>query len=279
MNNFFGLPVYTKVSGWSSILLGILLFAVIIAAYLGISYFRHIDNPTDKIVPSFSQIAQGIERSLERDTSGNIPLIEDTVASLRRFGLGVLIGSLIGASLGVGMGLFPFIEAIFLKLVLYLGKVPPLAILPVIFVFAGIGENLKIILIALGILFPIALDTYLNTHPGSKRGIPAQQLVKALSLGLKTPVVIWNVVLPQLMPSILNTIRINLLTAWLFLIASEAIAADAGLGYRIFLVRRYMAMDIIIPYVFWIALLSFLFDIILLTIIKKCYTWYQGEER
>lgn len=277
--NIFGLPVYTKISQRSSVILGVLLFVIVIVGYFSIAHIRHAENPDDKIVPTAEQLWNGIQRSCTPNQNGEIQLVGDTASSLRRFGLGVVSGSLIGIILGIIMGIFPFFRAILLKFVLYLGKVPPLAILPIIFIFAGIGEELKIILIALGVLFPVALDTYLNTDPDSKKGIPSQQLVKALSLGLKTPAVLKNVVLPQLMPNILNTIRINLLNAWLFLIASEAIAADSGLGYRIFLVRRYLAMDVIIPYVFWIALLSFLFDALLILIINKCYPWYKGEQR
>jgi NitT/TauT family transport system permease protein len=277
--SIFGLPVYTKISNKSTVLLSAILFILVIVIYFTASYIRHIDNPDDKVLPSIEQMADGVNRSLEADNHGDIPLVKDTLSSLRRLALGVIAGSTLGILLGIITGLFPFFRAIFLKFIIYLGKIPPLALLPVIFVFAGIGEEFKIILISLGVLFPVALDTYLNTDPDSKKGIPTQQLVKALSLGLKTPAVIWNIVTPQLMPNILNTIRINLLGAWLFLIASESIAADSGLGYRIFLVRRYLAMDIIIPYVFWIALLSFTFDYIITIIIRECYPWYQGEDR
>jgi len=274
---FFGLTIYVRVSNRSSIILSLILFVVFLVAYLGISHVRHVENPDDKIIPSISQLFSGVERALTPDQNGDVPIVKDTLASLQRLSLGVFFGSFIGILLGIVMGLFPFFEALFLRFVIYLGKIPPLALMPIIFVFVGIGEELKVILIAIGLLFPIALDTYLNTHPGSKKGIPSQQLVKALSLGIKTPSLVWNIVIPQLMPSILNSVRLNLLNAWLFLIASEAIAAEAGLGYRIFLVRRYLAMDTIIPYVFWLALLSFLFDAILALTIKRGYPWYEGE--
>ena len=61
--------------------------------------------------------------------------------------------------------------------------------------------------------------------------------------------VVYRVILPQVMPRLLDAVRISLGAAWLFLIAAEAIASTDGLGYRIFLVRRYLAMDVIIPYV------------------------------
>ena len=64
--------------------------------------------------------------------------------------------------------------------------------------------------------------------------------------------------------------------AWVFLISAEAIASDVGLGYRIFLVRRYLSMDIILPYVAWISLLAILTDWLLLTISRRAFPWAHG---
>ena len=66
--------------------------------------------------------------------------------------------------------------------------------------------------------------------------------------------------MPQVLPRLIDTVRLALGAAWLFLIAAEAIASTEGLGYRIFLVRRYLAMDVILPYVAWITFLGFAFD-------------------
>ena len=65
----------------------------------------------------------------------------------------------------------------------------------------------------------------------------------------------------------------------MFLIAAEAIAADAGLGYRIFLVRRYLSMDVILPYVAWITLLAFLMDLALARLSRGAFAWAHVEER
>ena len=63
--------------------------------------------------------------------------------------------------------------------------------------------------------------------------------------------------------------------AWIFLISAEAIASTEGLGYRIFLVRRYLAMDLILPYVAWITLLAFLIDRILLVVSRRAFPWHH----
>jgi NitT/TauT family transport system permease protein len=72
--------------------------------------------------------------------------------------------------------------------------------------------------------------------------------------------------------------RFSLGAAWLFLIAAEAIAAQEGLGYRIFLVRRYMSMDVIFPYVIWITTLAFLMDFSLKRLSQVCFPWYHSNE-
>ena len=74
-------------------------------------------------------------------------------------------------------------------------------------------------------------------------------------------------------PSENRTLSISRGMAWVFLISAEAIASDVGLGYRIFLVRRYLAMDIILPYVAWISLLAVIIDLALLTWSRTAFRW------
>ena len=82
-----------------------------------------------------------------------------------------------------------------------------------------------------------------------------------------------RIVMPQLWPRVIDALRLSLGSAWLFLIAAEAIASTEGLGYRIFLVRRYLAMDVILPYVAWITLLAFTMDALLRLVRAKAFAW------
>ncbi len=122
----------------------------------------------------------------------------------------------------------------------------------------------------LGVAPTMTLDIYLRA-----KQIPKKQFVKALTLGATSWTTARHIVLPQVLPAALTALRLQLLNAWLFLIASEAIAASAGLGYRMFLVRRYLAMNIILPYVVWIALLSLSIDASVAWWIRSRYRWYQ----
>ena len=79
------------------------------------------------------------------------------------------------------------------------------------------------------------------------------------------------------MPRLIDAVRLSLGSAWLFLIAAEAIASTDGLGYRVFLVRRYLSMDVILPYVAWIALLAFVIDLVLRKLSLWAYPWQESR--
>ena len=106
--------------------------------------------------------------------------------------------------------------------------------------------------------------------------LPREQIVKAQTLGASTWQLMLRVALPQAMPRLIQAVRLSLGPAWVFLISAEAVASDIGLGYRIFLVRRYLSMDIIIPYVAWIALLAVTIDLVLTWFSRSLFPWAHG---
>ena len=107
--------------------------------------------------------------------------------------------------------------------------------------------------------------------------LPREQLVKAQTLGGNSWQIILRVILPQILPRLIDAVRLSLGAAWLFLIAAEAIASTDGLGYRIFLVRRYMSMDVILPYVVWITFLALATDWLLLKLSRFVFPWYHED--
>jgi NitT/TauT family transport system permease protein len=258
------------------VLLGLLPFVLLVLLYMFASEARLAENPSDKLLPSFTQIGDAIERmALEPSKrSGDYLFWEDTLSSLTRLGMGVLIASAIGLALGLFTGALPLVSASASPLLTVVSLIPPLAILPVLFIVFGLGELSKVALIAIGITPFIARDIQRRTQE-----IPSEQLVKAQTLGANTSQIICRVLLPQLMPRLVDAVRLSLGAGWLFLIAAEAIAATEGLGYRIFLVRRYMAMDVILPYVAWITLLAFVIDALLATLSRRLFPWHhQGGQ-
>ncbi len=252
--------------------LGLLPFVLLVVLYVISSNARLEVNPNDKLLPSMSQIGDGLERmALEPSKrSGEYLFWQDTQSSLYRLGLGVLIAASLGLLIGMLTGALPMFTAGLSPLLTVVSLIPPLAILPILFIVFGLGEVSKVVLIAIGITPFIARDIQRRTQE-----IPGEQLVKAQTLGASTSQIMIRVLLPQIMPKLIDAVRLSLGAGWLFLIAAEAVAATDGLGYRIFLVRRYMAMDVILPYVAWITLLAFLIDVGLRKLNETVYPWHH----
>lgn len=258
----------------ASAMLALLPFVLILLLYIAASDARLEANPNDKLLPSFSQIGDAIQRLAFEPSkrTGGYLFWQDTASSLQRLGLGVLIAASLGLLIGIFTGALPLVKAGLSPLLTVVSLVPPLALLPILFIVFGLGELSKVMLVALGITPVIARDIQRRA-----REIPAEQLVKAQTLGASTPQILIRVLLPQLLPKLIDAVRLSLGAGWLFLIAAEAIAATDGLGYRIFLVRRYLSMDVILPYVAWITLLAFLFDVALAWLSRRLFPWHvQG---
>ena len=103
-------------------------------------------------------------------------------------------------------------------------------------------------------------------------------MIKAQTLGASTWQMGLRVVLPQILPRLMDGLRLSLGPAFLFLIAAEAIASDSGLGYRIFLVRRYLAMDAQPPYVAWITLIAVAMDFSLARARRALFPWFGAAK-
>jgi NitT/TauT family transport system permease protein len=260
------------------------LFATGIGLYLHTSAARHRENPEDRVTPTIGQMIRGMSgaalTSAEDEETQAPPasviqrfstsmLWKDTVATGRRFfcSMALLFPAVL---LGLHMGLFPYVGAFFLRFVLFFDKIIALSLLPILFIAFGIDELSKIMLIVIGVTPTIILDTFNLT-----RSVPGEQVVKAFTLGAGDFDVAYRVVLKQIWPRVLNSIRLNLKAVMLFLFAGEMIASTDGLAYRIALLRRHMGMDVIIPYVLWVAMLLFLVDLTMRVVNRKLHPWFR----
>ncbi len=260
------------------------LFALGVGLYLYVSHARHRENAEDRVMPTITQMARGMyDAALKPAEDDEAParqdsiagrflgsmLWKDTRATARRFFYSMLL--LIPAVLlGLHMGLFPYVDVFFLRFILFFDKIVALSLLPILFIAFGIDELSKIMLIVIGVTPTIILDTFNLT-----RSVPGEQVVKAFTLGAGDFDVAYRVVLKQIMPRVLNSIRLNLKAVMLFLFAGEMIASTDGLAYRIALLRRHMGMDVIVPYVLWVALLLFLVDWSMRWINRRLHPWFR----
>jgi NitT/TauT family transport system permease protein len=257
-----------------ALMLSVLPFVLVASAYLFYSHARLADNPGDKLLPAPTTIAATIHRYAfeEDERSGDYLWWTDTWASLQRLGIALVISAVIGLSVGLAIGVLPYLRAAIAPFVAALSLIPPLAILPILFIVVGLGEVAKVTLIVIGVAPVIVRDLAMRAAE-----LPNEQIIKAQTLGASTWQLVLRVVLPQLWPRLIDALRLCLGSAWLFLIAAEAIASTEGLGYRIFLVRRYLAMDVILPYVAWITLLAFAMDWLLKVLRARLFAWADSN--
>jgi NitT/TauT family transport system permease protein len=269
-------PTHQRLTPWQRIGLGALPFAILLAAYAVGSHLRRLDNPADKLLPSLPDMADTFWRmaTVPDQRSGDLLLWTDTGASLARLAAGILIAAMISLSLGVLIGFLPRVRASLAPFVAVISLIPPITILPILFIIFGLGETSKVMLIVLGTA-PIMTRSLAQ----SVMDIPREEIIKAETLGASATQLVFRVVLPQVWPRLITAMRLGLVPAWIFLISAEAIASTGGLGYRIFLVRRYLAMDVILPYVAWITLLAFLMDRGLVLLQRRTAPWFEGGRR
>ncbi|MDP9112898.1 MAG: ABC transporter permease subunit [Acidobacteriota bacterium] len=276
--------IHAKPGRHATLLLSWFLFVAGVCLYFYISGARHHENPEDRVTPTIAQMVSGMRDAVLRPAEDDEPLPEgaswsetlrhsmlwkDTRATGLRFiySMALLFPAVL---IGLHMGLFPYFGAFLLRFVLFFDKIIALSLLPILFIAFGIDELSKIMLIVIGVTPTILLDTFNLT-----RGVPGEQVVKAFTLGASDFDVAYRVVLKQIWPRVLNSIRLNLKAVMLFLFAGEMIASTDGLAYRIALLRRHMGMDVIIPYVLWVALLLFLVDFSMRWINRKLHPWFH----
>jgi NitT/TauT family transport system permease protein len=248
-------------------------FLAACALYAVSSALRLAENPNDKLLPPLASMFSAIGRmAFAADPrTGDVLFWADTPASLQRLGLGLGFATLIALVLGIAIGLIPYVRVGLAPFVAMLSMIPPMAVLPVLFIVFGLDELSKVVLIVIGVTPFLIRDLALRVGD-----MPREQLIKAQTLGASTWQIVVRVVVPQMLPRLADALRLSLGPAWLFLISAEAIAATEGLGYRIFLVRRYMAMDVILPYVAWITFLAFLSDFLLRWFNARCFPWLRA---
>jgi NitT/TauT family transport system permease protein len=261
------------------------LFAMGIGLYFYVAEQRHRENPDERVMPTVAQMARGFsdaalkpaeEEEAQPDGGSSwlsrfraSMLWKDTRASGRRFLISVAL-LFPAVLLGLHMAMFPHVGAFFLRFILFFDKIVALSLLPILFIAFGIDELSKIMLIVIGVAPTIILDTFNLT-----KGVPREQIVKGFTLGASDFSITYRVVFKQILPRVLNSIRLNLKAVMLFLFAGEMIASTDGLAYRIALLRRHMGMDTIIPYVLWVALLLFLVDFSMNKLNHKLHPWFE----
>ncbi len=201
--------------------------------------------------------------------TGDLP--SNIAISLGRVLAGFAAGSAAGLLLGVGMGLSRRVEDYLHPTFKALSQVPVLGWLPLLMMIVGIGEPLKLILIAQASLVPIALNTLQGI-----RGVPRSYFEVARVYRFSRAQLLRKVVLPSAVPSIFVGIRYGLTQAWLALVTVELLASSEGLGYLIVWGRQLFQLDLVLASILVVGVVGLLLDSGLGKIEARLLHWRRG---
>lgn len=230
---------------------------------LGWQFLSWIGAIPARILPAPTQVfAAGVELF----STGE--LMDHVGISLSRALIGFLIGGIIGFLFGLFNGVFRLADLFFDTSIQMLRNIPHLALIPLVILWFGIDETSKIFLVALGVLFPV----YINTYHGIK-SVDKRLIEMGKAYGLKGPALFFHVILPGAMSSILVGIRFSLGVMWLTLIVAETISAHSGIGYMAMNAREFMQMDVIVLSIVLYAFFGKLSDMIARYLEQKLLRW------
>ncbi|BBP56743.1 taurine ABC transporter permease TauC [Pseudomonas sp. St316] len=196
-------------------------------------------------------------------------LWQHLAASLERIGLGLLFAVLTAVPVGIAIGANRIARGVLDPLIEFYRPIPPLAYLPLIVIWCGIGELSKVLLIYLAIFAPIAIATATGV-----RTVDRAKLRAAQSLGATRAQLIRHVIVPSALPDILTGIRIGLGVGWSTLVAAELIAATSGLGFMVQSAAQFLVTDVVVLGILVIALIAFAMEMGLRALQRKLVPWH-----
>ncbi|WP_167558760.1 ABC transporter permease subunit [Bradyrhizobium canariense] len=221
------------------------------------------------IVPAPSEIW-----SAAGQLAGRGELQHDILVSLRRVLIGFGAGATIGLLLGVIVGLSELAHDIVDRSLQMIRTIPHLALVPLMILWFGIGEEPRVLLVAMGSLFPV----YINTI-GGIRNVDPKLIELGRSYGLGGPALVWSIILPAALQPILIGIRYALGVAWLTLVVGETIASRDGIGYLVQNARELLRIDVIVLAIALYAIAGWLADLLTRMVERRLLRWHPNYAR
>lgn len=249
--------------------LELLSWLVPVAVVLLWEFFSRIGYIRPQLLPAPSSVAATAWQML---LDGS--LIEHLSYSLVRATIGFLIGGSIGFALGVLVGFSPLAQAVLDRPIQMIRAIPFLALLPLVIIWFGVDEGGKIFLVALGVMFPI----YINTVLGIRQVDP-----KLLELGRITGLnwvgLVRRIILPGAMPSILTGVRYALGVAWLALVVAETLATNKGIGFLAMDAREFLQTNVIVLTILIYAFIGVLADGVARLLERRLLQWHPNYDK
>ncbi len=198
----------------------------------------------------------------------NFTLWEHIGWSLYRILMGFTLGCLVGIPLGFAMGLSNTMRGIFDPLVEFFRPIPPLAFIPLVIIWSGIGERSKILLLFLAAVWIMTL--------AARAGVSSIRLSKvhaAYTLGASRVQVLRHVILPNALPEIFTGMRVAMGVCWGTVVAAELVAAESGVGFMIMVASTFLSTDIVVMGVVIIGIIGYAIDILMRKLEARLIPW------
>lgn len=241
-----------------------LTIAALIAAWTLTAYFRFIPA---LFLPSPVEVGRAFV-TVVRDGFVDATLWQHLGASLGRVFAALIGATLIAVPIGFAIGMSRIGRGIFDPIIEFLRPIPPLAYLPLVIIWFGIGEPSKVLIIGISMLAPIVIST-----TSGVKGVDPDRVNAARSLGATRAQLLRHVVLPSTLPSILTGIRIALGAGWSTLVAAELVAASRGLGFMIQSAAQFLVTDVVLMGILVIAAVAFALEALLRWLERRLVPW------
>lgn len=246
--------------------IGWVLPVALVAAWEAASRLGEI--PPNVLPPPSGVLAAALRLAATGELGQNIWI------STKRALAGFVVGGGIGFALGLANGLSSLSEKVTDTTLQMIRNVPHLAMIPLVILWFGIDEEAKLFLVALGVFFPI----YINTLHGI-RGVDPQLVEMGRTYGMAPWRLFWKVILPGALPSIFVGLRYALGIMWLTLIVAETISASSGLGYMAMQAREFLLVDVVVLSIVIYALLGKLADTLARLLERLSLQWHPAFQR
>lgn len=247
------------------ILMGLIIPVIIVALWYLVTTFGSL--PTS-ILPSLQMVGSAFS-----EMTDNGQLQGDLMISLGRVVKGFLASALLGVLLGSLMGMFPTVQRLLLPTVTVIRQIPMVAWIPLIILWAGIGESSKVIIIMVAAVFPILVNTLSGIGSTPEGYVEVAKLYK-----LSKWETFVKVYLPHALPQILVGLKLGLGVSWMAVVASELIAASTGIGYRMNEARSLMKSDKVIVCMIVIGLIGIIMDKLISLLFDRFTPWVHLQE-
>jgi len=248
--------------------------ALLLTAYEFVSIRQSRINELQTTIPSFSKLAEGLQQIFRPQGLPDNPkppmFWVDIRATLWRLALGMGFGVALSVVVGVMMGAYRWIEAPLIPIVMFLSKIPPTAMMPIYFAVVGTDQKMFASMVALGIFFSMTQSIY----QAVRQDVTDEAINKAYTLGASEFEIIYEVIWKQILPKVIDSIRLQIGPAMVFLLAAEMVVGNAGLGYQIRMQSRILNMSVVYVYLAILAIIGLAIEWSLATLRRRLCPWF-----